>query len=163
MITRQTGELRQLSDTAGQAAVDRLAGAYAANQKLIVRLLKKSGCNADVAGNGIEAVAALKLLPYDLVLMDWQMPEMDGFEATRAIRDFEEQVSEGALPNPNSSFAQAHVRTGRIPIVALTANAMKDDQQKCLDAGMDGYVTKPVRLEKLLDAIEKFTLSEPRQ
>src|SRR5439155_14791545 len=113
---------------------------------------------ADVAGNGIEAVAALQRLPYDLVFMDWQMPEMDGFEATRAIRDFEEQVSAGALiPDPNSSFAQAHSRAGRIPIVALTANAMKDDQQTCLDAGMDGYVTKPVRLEKLLDAIEKFT------
>jgi CheY-like chemotaxis protein len=128
------------------------------NQKLVVRLLENSGCRADVAANGVEAVAALQLLPYDLVLMDWQMPEMDGFEATRAIRDYERQVLECAVvPAPNSSYAVARSRGNRIPIIALTANAMRDDQQQCLNAGMDAYVTKPVRLEQLLDLIEKFT------
>jgi CheY-like chemotaxis protein len=127
------------------------------NQKLLVWLLEKSGCRVDVAANGLETIAALKLLPYDLVLMDLQMPEMDGFEATRAIRDFEKRVS-GHLevPSPNSSFAQARSITGRMPIIALTANALKGDEQLCLDAGMDAYVTKPVRPEHLLDAIEKF-------
>ena len=106
-----------------------------------------------VAANGLEAIAALKLLPYDVVLMDVQMPEMDGFEATRAIRDFEKQVARHAeIPSPNSSFTVAR----SIPIIALTANAMKGDRQLCLDAGMDAYVTKPVRAEHLFDAIERF-------
>jgi two-component system sensor histidine kinase/response regulator len=127
------------------------------NQKLIVRLLEKSGCRAAVAANGIEALAALKLLPYDLVLMDVQMPEMDGYEAARAIRDFEKQVSaHTVIPHPNSSFALSRSMTGRIPVIALTANAMRGDQQLCLDAGMDGYITKPARLDQLLDAIDKF-------
>jgi CheY-like chemotaxis protein len=128
------------------------------NQKLLVWLLEKSGYRADVAGNGIEAIAALKLLPYDLVLMDVQMPEMDGFEATRAIRDLEKAISGhlAELPGPNSSFALARSAPGRIPIIALTANAMKGDRELCLDSGMDAYVTKPVRPEQLFDAIEKF-------
>jgi CheY-like chemotaxis protein len=133
------------------------------NQKLLVWLLEKSGCRVDVAANGLEAVAALKLLPYDLVLMDVQMPEMDGFEATREIRDLEKRVSGRVeVPSPNSSFALARSITGRMPIIALTANAMKGDEQRCLDAGMDAYVTKPVRPEQLLDAIEKFAgVAEP--
>jgi CheY-like chemotaxis protein len=127
------------------------------NQKLLVWLLEKSGCRVDVAANGLEALAALKLLPYDLVLMDVQMPEMDGFEATREIRDLERLVSGHVeVPSPNSSFALAHSVSGRMPIIALTANAMKGDEQRCLDAGMDAYVTKPVRPGQLLDAIEKF-------
>jgi signal transduction histidine kinase/DNA-binding response OmpR family regulator len=129
----------------------------AVNQKLLVWLLDKAGCRVDVVANGIEALSALKLLPYDLVLMDLQMPEMDGFEATHAIRDFEKRVSGHIeVPSPNSSFALARPMTGRMPIIALTANAMKGDEQLCLDAGMDAYVTKPVRPEHLLDAIEKF-------
>jgi CheY-like chemotaxis protein len=133
------------------------------NQKLLVWLLEKSGCRVDVAANGLEALAALNLLPYDLVLMDVQMPEMDGFEATREIRDLEKRVSGRVeVPRPNSSFALAHSITGRMPIIALTANAMKGDEQLCLDAGMDAYVTKPVRPEQLLDAIEKFAgIAEP--
>jgi two-component system, sensor histidine kinase and response regulator len=102
-------------------------------------------------------MAALKLLPYDLVLMDVQMPEMDGYDATRAIRNFEKEVLERAvIPDPNSSFGLARSMTGRIPVIALTANAMIGDQQLCLDAGMDAYVTKPAKVDQLLDAIDKF-------
>ena len=122
------------------------------NQKLLVWLLEKSGYRLGLAANGIEAIAALKLLPFDLVLMDVQMPEMDGFEATRAIRELEKRFSGRPAELPNSSFTMH----GRIPIIAITANAMKGDSQLCLDAGMDAYVSKPVRPEQLFDAIERF-------
>ena len=127
------------------------------NQRLLVRLLQKSGCHADVASNGLEAVDAVKRLPFDLVFMDCQMPEMDGYAATRAIRDYEMRVMTGSItPHPNSSYATSRSRAGRIPIVALTANAMKGDQQRCLDAGMDAYFAKPIRSEVLREVVERF-------
>ena len=135
----------------------------AVNQKLLLWLLEKAGCSADVAENGQKAVEALHLRPYDVVLMDWQMPEMDGFDATRAIRNYEMQVAQGGVrPAPNSSFALAQSRNGRIPIVALTANVMSGDRQLCLDAGMDAYIAKPVRPEMLLEVIERLCgLNQP--
>ncbi len=132
------------------------------NQRLLVRLLAKLGCRADVAANGIEAVQALKQFPYDVVLMDWQMPEMDGFAATSVIRDYEAEIESGATPPPGSSFALAQLRRGRIPIVALTANAMRGDQERCLAAGMDAYIAKPVRPDLLLDVLGKFAPSHQR-
>jgi two-component system sensor histidine kinase/response regulator len=106
------------------------------NQKLIVRLLEKLGLQADVVGNGAEAVEAFSLRSYSVVLMDCQMPEMDGFEATEAIRRQNQQDD-------------MHT-----PIIAVTAHAMKGDRERCLGAGMDDYVTKPIRpdiLKKVLD------------
>ncbi len=100
------------------------------NQKLALALLKRFGCHADMANNGLEAVDAYVSLPYDVILMDCQMPEMDGYEATRRIREIS-----GDGP--------------RIPIVAMTANAMQGDRERCLDAGMDDYLTKPIRFEEL--------------
>jgi PAS domain S-box-containing protein len=109
------------------------------NQKVALRILdKKLGYHADVVSNGREAIDSLKRLDYDLVLMDCHMPEIDGYEATRTIRDV------------NST-----VRNHRIPIVAMTANAMKGDREKCLESGMDDYVTKPINVKKLADAIER--------
>ncbi|MGH7319947.1 MAG: response regulator [Candidatus Rokuibacteriota bacterium] len=114
----------------------------AVNQKLVVRVLEKHGFRADVASNGGEVLEALARVPYDLVLMDCQMPDMDGFEATRLIR-------------------QAEAGTERhIPIIALTANAMEGDRDPCLAAGMDDYVSKPIRPEDLYAAIERL-LAEP--
>lgn len=107
------------------------------NQRLAVRLLEKRGHRVVVAGTGIEALKALEKESFDLVLMDVQMPEMDGLEATAVIR--EKEKSGGV----------------RQAVVALTAHAMKGDREKCLAAGMDGYLTKPIRpqeLDKLLDS-----------
>lgn len=108
------------------------------NQKLIVRLLEKLGHKADVASNGLEAVEAISHLPYNAVLMDCQMPEMDGFEATAEIRKRDEQ--EGT----------------HTPVIAITAHAMKGDRERCLAAGMDDYVSKPVRPEDLKAALDRW-------
>jgi len=114
------------------------------SQQVAAGILKKMGLRADFVANGAEAVKALETLPYDLVLMDMQMPEMDGVEATRAIRD------------PRSA-----VRNHQIPIIAMTANAMQDDRRLCLEAGMNDYVAKPISAQALLAALEKWLPSEP--
>ena len=106
------------------------------NQRLARRLLEKRGHAVTVAGNGREAIGILHEQVFDLVLMDVQMPEMDGFEATAAIRAQEKQTG------------------GHVPIVALTAHAMKGDAERCLRAGMDGYLAKPINPAELLTAIE---------
>jgi two-component system, sensor histidine kinase and response regulator len=113
-----------------------LAEDNAVNQTLAVRLLEKRGYAVTVAGDGRAAVAALEKRSFDLVLMDVQMPEMDGFQATAAIR---------AKEQPGDR---------RQPIIAMTAHALKGDQERCLAAGMDGYVTKPIRTADLFAAIE---------
>ncbi len=107
------------------------------NQQLGVLMVERLGYKADVAGNGQEAVEAMSRIPYDLVLMDCQMPEMDGFEATREIRKRQERQVENNQPRH------------RTPIIALTANAMEGDRNKCLEAGMDDYLSKPIRPEEL--------------
>jgi CheY-like chemotaxis protein/HPt (histidine-containing phosphotransfer) domain-containing protein len=109
------------------------------NQRLAVRLLEKQGHEVVVANNGSEAIAALEREPFDLALMDVQMPEMSGLEATARIRERERATG------------------ARLPIIALTAYAMKGDRERCLEAGMDGYVSKPIRSEDLFQAIAEAT------
>ncbi|MGB0671785.1 MAG: response regulator, partial [Rhodospirillales bacterium] len=105
------------------------------NQMVAVGLLEKLGHTVDVVGNGLEALQAVRTLPYDVVLMDVQMPEMDGLEATRSIR---------ALPDAVSA----------IPIIAMTANAMAGDREACLEAGMTDFVPKPVSRKRLREALD---------
>jgi CheY-like chemotaxis protein len=107
-----------------------LAEDNAVNQKVAARMLERLNCVVDVAANGKEAVAMVDRFPYDLVLMDCQMPEMDGYDAAREIR-------------------RREAAGRRVPIVALTAHALDEDRQRCLDAGMDEYVRKPVSPEEL--------------
>ena len=109
------------------------------NQKLAVLLLRKMGLHADAVANGKEAVEALSKTPYDLVLMDVQMPEMDGYEATQQIR------SEGSP-----------VLNHAIPVIAMTAFAMKGDRESCLEAGMDDYLSKPIRIDDLTHILDQW-------
>ncbi len=118
-----------------------LAEDNAVNRKLALAMLEPHGHHVAVAVNGIEAVRLWEQQPFDLVLMDVQMPEMDGFEATAAIRAAEQS-------RPPREGAPAHT-----PIIAMTAHAMKGDRERCLEAGMDGYVAKPVRSSELFAAI----------
>ena len=110
------------------------------NRTLAVRLLEKQGHKVSTAGNGLEALSELEKQDFDLVLMDVQMPEMDGIEATKAIRNREKQTQK------------------RVIILALTAHAMPADREICLAAGMDGYISKPINKEELLRSIEQLQL-----
>ncbi len=120
-----------------------LAEDHPVNQKLVTRLLERAGHTVHVAPDGRVAVAALEREPFDLVLMDVQMPEMDGFEATAAIR------------------AREREKGGHTVIVAMTAHAMKGDYERCLAAGMDGYVAKPIDRHDLFEAIRRLAPGEP--
>jgi CheY-like chemotaxis protein len=113
------------------------------NQKLAARLLEKQGHHVSIVGTGREALEQLEKQGFDLVLMDIQMPEMDGFEATAAIREREKLTAR-------------HVH-----IIAMTAHAMQGDRERCLAAGMDGYVSKPIKLQELIGVIEDWSLQQP--
>jgi len=119
-----------------------LAEDNAINQKVAMKMLSGLGYKADAVINGLEAVRALELINYDLVLMDCMMPEMDGYEATAVIR------------NPDS-LVQNHA----VPIIAVTANAMAGDREICLQAGMDDYMPKPIKKADLAAMIEKWCLN----
>jgi CheY-like chemotaxis protein len=133
----------QSGDAAGEMAQSTpvplrilLAEDVAVNQKFALLALEDLGYAADIAANGRETLTAVQRQPYDIVLMDVQMPIMDGLEATRRIRAL-------ALPQPY--------------IIAMTANAMQGDRELCLAAGMDDYISKPVYLEELRAALERAT------
>jgi PAS domain S-box-containing protein len=108
------------------------------NQKLTTRILEKLGYSIDTVSNGKEAIRAISETPYDLVLMDVQMPKLDGIDATRIIRN-----------------AQSKMFNPQLPIIAMTAHAMKGDKEKCLEAGMDEYISKPINPQELFNAIER--------
>ena len=113
------------------------------NQKVAVKQLARLGIHADAVANGIEAIASLRSVPYDLVLMDCQMPEMDGYEATRMIR------------------AETAHAFSKIPVIAMTANAINGDKERCLEAGMNDYLSKPVRPDELTQILLKWLSPDP--
>jgi signal transduction histidine kinase/ligand-binding sensor domain-containing protein/ActR/RegA family two-component response regulator len=144
-------QLRAVATPVSEAAVEAaeprrlhvlLAEDNPVNQMVASRLLEKAGHVVTTVDTGAAAVAAVRERQFDVILMDVQMPEMNGFEATRAIR---------ALENGHS----------RTPIVAITAHAMRGDEERCLEAGMDGYVSKPVRAQELYAALDRAMRSQP--
>jgi CheY-like chemotaxis protein/HPt (histidine-containing phosphotransfer) domain-containing protein len=148
-VAGEPGETRAARSTAAtpttRALRILLAEDYLINQKVAVNLLRCVGHETTVAGNGREALKAFEAGAFDLILMDLQMPEMDGFEAVAAIR-------------------AAEARTGsHIAIVALTAHAMKGDREKCLDCGFDGYLSKPIRTPDLIQALKDFAPASPAE
>lgn len=117
-----------------------------ANRKVVERVLAKRGHNVTSAGNGREAVDLFHQNDFDVILMDVQMPSMDGFQATDAIRKYEEE----------------HLGSSRIPIVAMTAHAMVGDRHRCLAAGMDDYISKPISIRRLIEIVESYGQMGPR-
>jgi PAS domain S-box-containing protein len=126
------------------------------NQQVALGILKKLGLRADAVADGAEVLQALETIPYDLILMDVQMPEMDGLEATRRIRDYESGITNQAKTGDSPSPFVIHNSSLVIPIIAMTAHAMQGDREKCLDAGMNDYISKPVTPQALADALEKW-------
>ena len=120
------------------------------NQKVAVLMLEKLGYRVDLAANGREALHAVTNIPYDAVLMDCQMPEMDGFEATRSIREREAGLVKREAPESGERD------THHIPIIAMTANAMQEDRDRCLAAGMSDYVSKPVQAKVLAEVLARW-------
>ena len=109
----------------------------AVNRLLVKRMFEKLGCRIDLAGNGREAVDMASQLRYDIIFMDCFMPELDGYGASRELRELEQTER-------------------RVPIIALTANAMADDRAKCIAAGMDDYLSKPVSLEEIRKTLQRW-------
>jgi two-component system sensor histidine kinase/response regulator len=128
----------------GQGLHILLAEDNVANQRVACGILKKAGHNVVVAETGKYAVRLLDEQSFDVILMDVQMPEMDGFEATAAIRERERSTG-------------THT-----PIIAMTAHAMSGDRERCLEAGMDDYITKPIKASLLLELVSKYKLGPPR-
>ena len=132
-----------------------VADDHQVNQQLAVLMVERIGYRVDVVGNGMEALEAVCRIPYDLILMDCQMPEMDGYEATREIRKREKsgmisETKERSFINPSPLTAR------QIPIIALTANAMQGVREKCMEAGMDDYLSKPIRPDELARVMSQW-------
>jgi PAS domain S-box-containing protein len=161
-----------LETTKTEAARILVVDDHHVNQQLAMMLIERLGYKVDAVANGQEAVRACSTIPYDLILMDCQMPVMDGYDATRAIRKAESEMVEvniqelgersheqefGTSDTSHSSLLTSHF--SRLPIIAMTANAMPEDREKCLQAGMDDYLAKPIRPDSLAQTLEKWLLA----
>ena len=151
-----THSLKEMSQQCGARIL--VADDHRINQQLAVLMLDRLGHRAEIAGNGKEVLEALTHHTVDIILMDCQMPEMDGYETTRIIRskekdgvNFQAEKPMATITSPDSPMVSS-----RIPIIAMTANAMKGDREKCIETGMDDYLTKPIQREKLAIALAKW-------
>ncbi|MEI8285621.1 MAG: response regulator, partial [bacterium] len=127
------------------------------NQQVALGVLKNLGLRADAVSDGAEAVHAIKTIHYDLLLMDMQMPIMDGLEATKEIRKYEASLQSKQTAHAGSSLLppdSENTSVGGVPIIALTANALPGDRETCIKAGMNDYISKPVSAQALADVIE---------
>jgi CheY-like chemotaxis protein len=131
---------------AGQKLRILVAEDHDINRRLTMLVLEKLGCKADFAKDGLEVIACWKKNIYDVVLMDCQMPFMDGFEATREIRRLEAEATTAP--------------TRRTYIIALTANALKDERENCITSGMDDYLSKPFRTDGLKEALQRAAVAQ---
>jgi two-component system sensor histidine kinase/response regulator len=142
-----------------------LAEDYPTSQQVALRHLEGAGYQVDLAENGRQAVEAYKRKGYDLILMDIQMPVMDGYEATKAIRDVEKSIVTGhssvGRQSTNDKWQMTNGRSiaTRVPIVAMTAHALKGYRERCLEAGMDDYIAKPLRRKELVTMVDKWSKS----
>ncbi|MBF0509389.1 MAG: response regulator, partial [Deltaproteobacteria bacterium] len=125
---------------------------YPTNQQVAIRHLQDAGYQVDLAENGRQAIKAFKRKHYHLILMDIQMPEMDGIEATKKIRELE--------GNLNALSSNSRLDIPRIPIIAMTAHALKGDREKCLEAGMDDYISKPLQRKSFLEIVDKWVMPD---
>ena len=132
---------------------------YPTNQQVAMRHLSRAGYQVDLAEDGSQAVKAYKRKNYNLIFMDIQMPIMDGYAATQEIRKIETQnLEQSSIINHQSSInnQQSTIQRG-VPIIAMTAHAVKGYRERCLEAGMDDYIPKPVKRKELLAIAEKWT------
>jgi len=150
-VTRYTIEENKATDTPDQLNLNiLLAEDNKINQKVATSMLKKMGHNVVVVNNGKEALKAYNKNKFDLILMDGQMPEMDGLEATIKIRKLEDK-----LKTESSNETSAPITKCPTPIIAVTANAMKGDRERFLAAGMDDYIAKPIKRADLAEVIAR--------
>ena len=151
-------EAKMVKKSAGPGRI-LLAEDNPVNQMVALKMIEKLGYHTDVVTNGKKALQALELIPYKLILMDCQMPVMDGFEATRKIREMEAALGSRSGDQELSqkpTTAHSLLSTAHIPIIAMTAHALHGDREQCLDAGMDDYISKPVKQAVLAAAIKKY-------
>jgi len=154
MVTRHSArEFKRLKGRSGARIL--LVEDNITNQQVALDILENLGLRTDAAANGVEALKSLETIPYDLILMDVEMPEMDGLEATRRIRALE---AEAEKPDGKDRAESVRVtsRSGHIPIVAMTAHALAGHRERCLEAGMDDYISKPVNPQALAKVLDRW-------
>ncbi|MDR0387953.1 MAG: response regulator, partial [Treponema sp.] len=157
----QDDETRQQDNFAGCRVL--LVEDVEINREIVLTLLEPTGLKIDCAENGVQAVEMFKADPkaYDMIFMDVQMPEMDGYEATRKIRKFEASMKISARNLQNETPGNLLKHTKRVPIIAMTANVFKEDVQKSRDAGMNGHIGKPLDVEDMLSKLRKYLPKRP--
>jgi PAS domain S-box-containing protein len=156
-----TREIRDLF--VGRKARILLAEDNIVNQQVVLASLRKLGLHADAVADGAEALKALQTIPYDLVLMDIQMPVMDGLEATRVIRSWKQEPGNPEVNGNDSRVSSFKFQGSTTPIIAMTAHAMQGYREECLEAGMNDYISKPVSLQALAEILERWLPTEEGQ